>query len=112
MGKSEIILGTRVYGRKFLRERRGIAGIFPGDGWQNCQQFLSKMLENAGKQEENGGKLCQPFAGVLLGIGGKMVSSFLSAVVFKIAVVVLKDWCRDWCRLFWKIIILLLGNFK
>ena len=95
MGKSEIILGTRVYGRRFLREQREIAGIFPGDGWQNCQQFLSKTLENAGKQEENGGKLCQPFAVVLPKIGVKMVSSFLSAMALKIAVVVLKNWCRD-----------------
>lgn len=70
------------------------------------------MPENAGEQEENGGKLCQPFAGVLLGIGVKMVSSFLSAMAFEIAVVVLKDWCRDWCRLFWKIASFLPGNFK
>lgn len=41
------------------------------------------MLENAGKQEENGGKLCQPFAGVLLGIGVKMVSSFFAVVGFQ-----------------------------
>ena len=61
---------------------------------------------------KNGGKLFWPFAVVMLEIGVKMVSSFLSAMVFELAVVVLKDWCLGCCRLFWEIIILLPGNFK
>ena len=76
MGKSEIILGTRVYGRNFWQDRERIAGIFPGDGWQNCQQFLPKTLENGEKTVKNGGKLFWLFAVVLLEIGVKMVSSF------------------------------------
>lgn len=31
VGKSEIILGMRVYGRNFWQDRERIAGIFPGD---------------------------------------------------------------------------------
>ena len=45
-------------------------------------------------------------------IGVKMVSSFLSSIGFNAVVVDLKDWWQDWCRPFWKIIILLPGNFK
>ena len=76
MGKSEIILGTRVHGRNFWQDGRRIDRNFPGDGWQNCQQFLPKTLENTGKTVKNGGKLFWLFAVVLLEIGVKMVSSF------------------------------------
>ena len=71
-----------------------------------------KTLENEKKTVENGGKLFWPFAVVTLEIGVKMVSSFLSSMVFEIAVVVLKDWCLGCCRLFWEIASLLMGNFK
>ena len=98
-------------GEIFERMGEGLTGIFREMDGKIASNSRQKRWKTVEKQRKTVEKRCQPFAVVTPEIGVKMVSSFLSSMAFKIAVVVLKGF-RDWCRLFWKIIILLPGNFK